>query len=108
MPQPVNPAVISRIQAMINAALGAHGIALTLSLEGDEATAVTDIPLTTSGTLEFSPAGPGFPIPIDMVPESVAISWVSGGAPSGDWTLTLVKREPGGSYQDVASINITH
>lgn len=48
----------------------------------------------------------GIPVPIDMDAATVAVSWLSDSNPGGDWTATLWRRAPGGSFNAVATFDL--
>lgn len=51
---------------------------------------------------------PGVPAVDAMIPDRVAVSWMSDNAPSGDWSLTLQRRRGGdAAFTDLATVNIT-
>lgn len=79
----------------------------TVAFEGEASGSVTSVPLSVGGGMELALGSVGMPVEVRKVARKVAISWMSDNAP-GDWTVTLWKRDQGGSaWASVASLPLT-
>lgn len=79
----------------------------TQTLEGSEAGAVTSVPLSAGATLALEIGAVGIPVASRCRIASVAVSWMAGTPPSGDWTLTLYRRRGSGDLSAAATFAVT-
>ncbi len=63
---------------------------------------VTELSLMVDGQA-FGVEGPGVPVAAPVEVAEVAVSWLADSAPSGDWSLALLRRQPGGTFQTAAT-----
>ena len=81
----------------------------TFTLEGSDASATaTSISLAIGGGEALAVGSVGVPVAAAMSAKDVAVTFLAGAVPAGDWTLTLYKSEGGGSYASAATFTITH
>jgi len=75
-------------------------------VEGASASAgQTSLAVAIGGGTIIVEGEPGIPVPLDMDTSTVAVSWRSDTAPSGDWTATLWRRTAGGAFAAVATFD---
>ena len=80
----------------------------TIVLEGSGSGATTTIPLTIGQGDALALADLGVPMESRKRLVRLSVAWLDGGAPSGDWTLTVYKRaKDGTTWSQVGTYAVT-
>ncbi len=79
----------------------------TIVLEGSASGAATAISLTAGAGGALAIGDLGLPIETRKRLVRLAVAWLDGGAPAGDWTIEVFKRGAGGtSWASVATFTV--
>ena len=85
----------------------ALGARVSYVLEGSTVdSGVTSLGLAVGNGASMAPGLPGIPVAHDALACKVAASWLSSNAP-GNWTLTLMRRQPGGDFSAAATFDFS-
>lgn len=84
------------------------GYQFTLTMDGDETGAVTQVNLHAGDTKALAQGEPGFVMTSQCELRAFGVSWRSDDVPAGDWTLYVDRRREGeSSFSTILSIPIS-